>query len=955
MTGLLDAPVEASGPLAESADAAPLRGVGWRRLRTGARLARRQVWRTKGSSALVVALIVLPVAALTGGAIFWQSHLPTPEQAAELELGRNEAWIQVVGGADPSRWQAVDVAWDYGIEVDEAGRPVNEEGVRPDDPGELIPASATVREVTEWGALYVETGTGIAQVPTTAGDVWDAAFTGRYVMIDGTVPTAADEAMVSPGLLERMDAAIGDEVVLVDTDRSFTVTGTIRRADARPEDPELFLPPSAAGLVGGEPRWFVEDWQPDLETLDELNHAGFIAYAHDLVLDPPPGARLTTYGTSSDDEGTRMLMTGLLLLVFSGYLVVLLAGAAFAVAARRQQQSLAVAASVGAGRSDVFRVVVMQGTVLGALAGAIGIAVGAGLSWVALEVTDTGAVNSFWGNWGYQVPWFAVVGLAVFAVIIGTLAALAPARAATKGDVLGALRGARRPAVLRRKRPWWGLGLMIAGLSATVVGAGILVALNAADEVDYTHPLRATAIGAVALGPLLFQIGFLIAGHWVLTLVGGPLSRLGLAPRLASRDSTANPARIVPAFAAIAACVFIASFVVSTTALTAAGSARMYWFNGPLHSVTASIAQNGAEDANAPLAAAEDLLAATDPRTTAVVFAPTSSPYDPRTGEPTHPDHPVFALQGQPWEECPECPADLSMAMNGSLSIVAAADLPVLLDHAIDEAALAAYRDGAAITTTSEYTTADDHVVITEWTESARNEYYNAMSAVDWEAPEDERYAHLPQPIDEIPIEAVYIDTGAKHSTQVAISPETAESLGIAYVPSLVVAVYDEPLDQATLDRLTAEASGIRLADGSSVWIMTERGPDPVAPWLWLIVAVAAVLVVGASAVVLGLARFERRPDDATLTAIGGSRALRRQINAWQSAIIVGIGAVVGTVAGLIPVWGTAQSSQDYLRLADLPWPWLAVLAIGLPVAVTLVAWLVPPRHPELTRRTAIT
>lgn len=902
----------------------------------------------------MVALILLPVAALTGGAIFWQSHIPTPEQAAALELGRNQTWIQVIGGADPTRWQAVDVPWDYGVATDESGQPVNEEGPRPGDPGALIPADATVHELVEWASLYVETETGIGQIPTTSGAVWSDVFRGRYVMIEGEAPTRADEAMVSPGLLERTGAAIGDDVILADGDRAFTVTGTIRRADIRPEEPELFLPASAAGLLAGETRWFVEDWQPDLDALAELNRAGFLAYAHDLVIDPPPGARVSDYSTGPGGEASAMLMTGLLLAVFSGYLVVLLAGAAFAVAARRQQQSLAVAASVGAGRSDVFRVVVMQGTVLGAVAGAVGLAVGAGLAGIALEVTDTGAVNSFWGNWGYQVPWFAVVGLAVFAIVTGTLAAIAPARSATRGDVLGALRGSRRPAVLRRRRPWWGLGLMIAGVSVTVAGAGALVALNAAKTIDYAHPLRSTAILAVALGPLLFQIGFLIAGHWVLVSVGRPLSRIGLAPRLASRDSSANPSRIVPAFAAIAACVFIASFAVSTTALTAAGNARMYWFNGPLHSVTASIAQNGSTPSDAPLDAAEELLATTNPRATALVLVPTASAYDPETGEPVDPEHPVYALQGQPWEECTECGADPSSAMNGQLSIIAPEDLAVLLDHPIDDTALDAYRSGSAITTTREYTSPDGQVVVTEWTEALRNQYYDAMSVVDWGAPEEDRYAHLPRPAGEIAVDAVYVDTGANHSTQVAISPDTATALGIAYAPERLVAVYDDPLDEGTLDRVMAEASGIRLADGSSVWVTHERGPDPVAPWLWLIVAVAGVLVIGASAVVLGLARFERRPDDATLTAVGGSRGLRRRVNAWQAGIIVGIGAVVGTVAGLIPVWGTAQSSAEFLQLADLPWPWLAVLAIGLPVTITLVAWMVPPRHPELTRRTAI-
>lgn len=927
--------------------------AGWRRVRTDARLARRQVWRTKGSSALVMLLIVLPVAALAGGGIFWQSHIPTAEQTAALELGRHQSWLQIVGGLDPTRWQSVDQPYEYGVESDDTGKPVNVEGPRPDDPSEYVPADAELRTITEWGSLYVETETGIGQVSATAGDVWDEVFEGRYVVLDGAAPATAGEAMASPGLLERMGAEIGDDVVLVDSGRAFTVTGTLRRADARPEDPEVFLPSQAADLVEGQERWFAENWQPDLDQLAELNRAGFIVYAHDLAVDPPPGAKIATYRNDSSQD-VAMLMTGLLLAVFSGYLVVLLAGAAFAVAARRQQQTLAVAASVGAARSDVFRIVVMQGTVLGALSGAIGIALGAALAWAGLEITDTGAVNSFWGNWGYRVPWVALVGVALFAIVVGTLSAVAPARAATKGDVLGALRGSRRPAVLLRRRPCWGLGLMITGLAATAGGGLTLIALNTADPVDYSHPLRVAAMMAVALGPVVFQIGFLVAGHWVLVRVGLPLAKIGLAPRLASRDSAANPSRVVPAFAAIAACVFIASYATATTALTAAGNARTYWFNGPLHSVSVSLFQNGSDPSPEPLEAAEELLGSTAPVGTALVLAPTSAAFDPLTGEALDPDHPVYALQSQSWRGCETCTADPSSAMNGQLSIVPAGDVALLLDHPVDDATLDAYRDGAAITTTTEYTTPEDEVVVTEWTEQGRTDFYDAMNAVDWESDPDERFAHVPAPLAERSIDAVYVDTGSNHSTQVLLAPETAESLGIEYAPAQLVGVYDEPLSEAAIDRLTAEASGVRLDDGASLWVMTERGPDPVAPWLWMIVAIAGVLVIGASAVVLGLARFERRPDDATLTAVGGSRVLRRNVNAWQAAIIVGIGAVVGTIAGLIPVWGTAQSSTDFLRLSDLPWPWLAILGVGLPLAITVVAWLVPPRHPELTRRTAI-
>jgi putative ABC transport system permease protein len=70
--------------------------------------------------------------------------------------------------------------------------------------------------------------------------------------------------------------------------------------------------------------------------------------------------------------------------------------------------------------------------------------------------------------------------------------------------------------------------------------------------------------------------------------------------------------------------------------------------------------------------------------------------------------------------------------------------------------------------------------------------------------------------------------------------------------------------------------------------------------------------------------------------------------------VIVGIGSVVGTATGYLSVWGLATANASAFDVADTPWLWLAVLGIGLPVGITLAAWLVPPRHPDLTRRTAI-
>ncbi|WP_306770333.1 hypothetical protein [Microbacterium sp. 18062] len=42
------------------------------------------------------------------------------------------------------------------------------------------------------------------------------------------------------------------------------------------------------------------------------------------------------------------------------------------------------------------------------------------------------------------------------------------------------------------------------------------------------------------------------------------------------------------------------------------------------------------------------------------------------------------------------------------------------------------------------------------------------------------------------------------------------------------------------------------------------------------------------------------------------------------------------------------------LRLEDVPWSLIAATALALPAGIAAVSWLVPPRRPDLTRRTAI-
>ncbi len=956
MTGVIERPPSEKVEPAKTG----AQGLGRRRmaarLRADLRLARRQVWRTRGSSLLVLLLVALPVAGMTGGAVFWQSHIATRAQEVGFELGSMASRIEIVGGEDPTRVQSVDSTWDWSVATrDDGETPVHPEQPAPADPSGVVPADSEIFEVSEYGWARVATADGIASVEVTTGDIWNDAFAGRFDVLEGRIPASPDEAMATPGMLERLGLSIGQEVVLTDSDRAFTVTGTVRRLDMRASDRHLFLPESAAQLVEsrGMTTWFVADWQPTVDELADMNVAGFVVFARDLVLDPPPGSRV--YDRRGDtSQAWGMLATGSIVAVFSGYLVVLLAGAAFAVAARRQQRSLAVAASVGATRGDVFRIVVLQGTVLGALGGVAGLVAGLGLAAAAIAVVDQGAVNTFWGVWGCNVPWPLVIGILVFAVVVGTISAVAPARSATRGDVLSALRGSRRPVRLNTKRPLWGLVLIIGGVAGSVVGALSILALNLQDPIDYLSPWRAVSQLAIVLGPIVFQVGVLLAGHAIITATSKLLAKVGLAARIAGRDAAANPSRVVPAFAAIAACVFLASFGLSAVALSNAGAARTYYWSAPLGAAVIQVSGQGDEAQATAEARAEEIAAAAHADRVVRVQVAAWPAWDESTGAPVDPDAPVYAVAGQPSEECPECGGPMELA-NGSFVVVAPDDVEAVIQHDLPESTLEAFRAGGALSTDRWFVSPEGELAITQWTVGSQEEYYRALEPL-WERQDLTRAeldAAVPDPDDVLRVPATVIDDAPEQSFGIIVSPAAAERLGIAVAPSTVLALFDEVQADGVYDKITADAENSALGDANlSMWV--ERGPQPADPWLWLIAGATIVLVVGAGAVCLGLARFERRPDDATLTAIGGSRSVRRRINAWQALIIVGIGAVVGTVAGQIPMWGIAQHTVYMRYWSDSPWLWLAALAFALPLAVTAVSWLVSPRHPDLTRRTAI-
>lgn len=944
------------------------------RWRMALKMAVRQSLKSWPSSVLVVVLVLLPMAGVAGAAVYAQSLSPSGEQRVDAELGKADAWVQAPGLPEGMRQY---------LDEPESQRPVDPSGMigdviePPADVASYIDADRVVP--IEHAYATVPTAAGLGSFSVTIGASWDPLLEGRYTLLDGRAPTTANEILATPEALDRLGVSIGDTVQMTDPELPVTVVGTMSsRLEENPES-VLFAPdPEPYELDDYWSTWYAEGWHPSADDVYALNAQGIIVFDRELVQHPGAGAQPTLERASG--TSWAFYSAAAATLVFCTYLVLLLAGAAFSVSAKRQQRSLAVAASVGASRADVFRIVLFQGTILGLAGGLLGSAAGIGLAALARAWFGDGSLSY---TWGLKVPWWVLVGLIVFAAVVGTLAALFPARSATRGDTLAALRGARRPVSVSAKRPKVGLGLIIAGAALVAVAVIVLVVTYnlPTRDMDVTNTVYPAGMIAMIVGPLLLQIGVVTAGHWLLAQVSRLLGRARLGGRLAARDAVANPGRSVPSFGAIAACAFLATASIGGVATLTNLRAEGYSASAPDGSVVAWLSGSVISDdedlyVEDPAAVAPALAALADDAalilrvegagsTVLVSSAASPSHTSDSDGNTQFDDGETFTSPEmvRP-EHCAaddECVASFFERSGGGNQLFAIVDpdgLEVALGVEISAADRMAFADGAVIVTNPQWLTEDGSVIVNSW---RPQDLLDTPEAVfDSEAdPTSFPSAVRTETRDGILVD---IETEFDESHQVYISPDSAAELGITATPSMVVADFPG-ITTAQLDSLRASAESetfSRSTDEMSVDLSFSQaeGPPAAAPWLWLILGAVTVLVIAASAVSLGLSRVERRPDDATLTAVGASPGVRRSVNGWQALVISAFGCIVGTVAGLMPVLGVVfileGTGQEGLAFTEVPWLWYGLLALVLPVAVALVSWLVPPRAPDLTRRTAI-
>ena len=504
------------------------RTVGWA---PALRVARREALRSRGRSALVLAMIALPVLGVTAADVVIQTSEVSGTEAIERRLGTADARLEVQRGITHVRQTA---------DPDEGGWSGG--GSRRQDQSDLADfESALGRDLSAVelvnGEQSVLTDAGSADVRVIETDLTDDLTDGLYRITDGRVPVAKDEVVVNGALASR-GFAVGDPLE-VPGGPTLTVVGIGENTSYRGY-PIAVAPLGAFDLRASGSRTWLVDAGGDITWDDvlSLNDTGALVLSRAVLLDPPPDSAVEDelgYDTGTDEALVAVVA---LVVVMALLEVVLLAGPAFAVIARRMQRSLALMAATGATPPQARRVVLASGVVLGAAGAILGVGMGLVLAWLSLPVVQR-FTDAFLGP--YDVPWLHLAGIAGFGLFSAVLAAVVPAWIASRQDVVAVLAGRRGDSRPSLRSPVLGVLLLAGGIGLSAYGA------------------RPSAMGVgeywIAVSAIVAVLGMILLVPLVVVGLSKLAGVLPLPLRYAVRDAARHRTRTVPAVAAVAATV----------------------------------------------------------------------------------------------------------------------------------------------------------------------------------------------------------------------------------------------------------------------------------------------------------------------------------------------------------------------------------------------------------------
>jgi putative ABC transport system permease protein len=478
--------------------------------RFASRLARREVRRRPGRTALAALLIAVPVVAMTIGSVLARTN--ASDWAADFERDYGDTDIAINGYGYANSGPTAD---DTGLSPLPAGSVVRDYTFTFTS---VTSATAAIDDRTHWvrfGTMSFDDPGAVAGIEITAGRA-----------------PVVGEVLLDPDVAERWSVGIGDELDLARPSGSWLVAGFgVARGDFWTD--LMIVPgfdPTRVSADYGQPMTLIDvPADTPIDTVRQIadERGGVTRY------DDPSG-----FG--GDTEGAGMawgFVAGVLALVAVGIIV----AAAFATSARRQLVTIGQLSSNGAPESVVRRTLALQGAWTGVVGAVGGLAVG----FVALPFVTPLIERHIVHHQvrAYRISVVDLVVIAVTAVVAATIAAAVPARSAARVPVMAALAGRRPTGAPARWLVPTGLALLGGGLGLVAVAA-----LGAQGDSQNTDVWAALAI----VGVTAMVFGMCCSAPLVVERVGGLGRRATLSWRLALRSLARSRTRSSAVVAAIA-------------------------------------------------------------------------------------------------------------------------------------------------------------------------------------------------------------------------------------------------------------------------------------------------------------------------------------------------------------------------------------------------------------------
>ncbi|MET7990848.1 FtsX-like permease family protein [Amycolatopsis sp. NPDC005232] len=260
--------------------------------------------------------------------------------------------------------------------------------------------------------------------------------------------------------------------------------------------------------------------------------------------------------TAPDSAGLTKFFTAFAVLAM--VVAAMVIANAFTILVAQRANELALLRCVGAGKRQVFGAVLAEAAVVGVVASVVGLFGGLGVA-AALQVI-TGSPGA-----PVYVPLTArtVVLALVVGVLVTVLAAVPPARAATRVAPVAALRKPVEGRQVRAGRP-----RAIVAAVLFVAGVGAAVAALAAETQDGAV---LAVVAMVALLGALLAVGPILAGPAVRALGAVTSPVLGEPAKLAALNADRNPRRTAATAAALTIGLAVVALVTTVTAGVEAG------------------------------------------------------------------------------------------------------------------------------------------------------------------------------------------------------------------------------------------------------------------------------------------------------------------------------------------------------------------------------------------------